>query len=78
MEYRRTIKPRVEDSMAAIKIQAMMEHLDSDLRSALKAALSEVLPDYDVDVHELFGAFTRAVGHRCETWESVPDDLVRM
>ena len=64
--------------MAAIKIQAIMEQLDSEIRSALRAAVSEVLPDYDVDMHELFGAFTRAVGHRCETWESVPDDLVRM
>ena len=64
--------------MAKIKIQTIMEYLDSDLRSALRAAVSEVLPDSDVDVHELFGAFKRAVGHRCETWESVPDDLVRI
>ncbi len=63
--------------MVKIKIAPIMEHLDLDLRSALRAAVSEVLPDSDVDVYELFRAFTRAVGRRCDTWESVPDHLVR-
>jgi hypothetical protein len=63
--------------MAQVKIEAIIGHLDSEMRSAVHAALLEVAPDLNIDPHQLFRAFKRAVGRKCSTWETVPDDYVQ-
>jgi hypothetical protein len=65
--------------MARIRIEHIVDHLDSDMRKALEAAVKEVLPDAgSFDRYELFRAFRRAVGRKCNTWESIPDSDVEM
>lgn len=63
--------------MARVKVQSVVEHLDSDLRRALADAVTDVLPDAQFDEYDLFRAFSRAVGRKCSTWERVPDHLVK-
>ena len=63
--------------MAKVNIEAIIEHLDSDMRSAIRAALLEVAPEHQIDAHRLFRAFQRAVGRKCSTWETVPDNYVQ-
>lgn len=62
--------------MAKIQIENVVDHLSSEMRRALQDAVSEVLPGADFDAYELFRAFRRAVGRKCNTWESVPDRYV--
>lgn len=65
--------------MARIRIEDVVDHLDSEMRSALEAAVKEVVPDAgNFDRYTLFRAFRRAVGRKCNTWEQVPDNYVDM
>ena len=63
--------------MAKIKIEDIVDHLDSDIRRALEDAVREVSPNATFDSYELFRAFRRAVGRKCNTWEQVPDQYVQ-
>lgn len=64
--------------MAKIKIEDVIEHLDSEMRSALADAVSRVLPnDVLIDERQLFREFVRAVGRKCSTWETIPDRYVQ-
>jgi hypothetical protein len=62
--------------MARVRIEEIIDHLSSDIRRALGAAVEEVLPGANIDQHALFRAFRRAVGRKCNQWEQVPDRLV--
>jgi len=62
--------------MARVKIQKIIEHLDYDMKRALEDAISEVLPQANVDRDELYRAFRRAVGRKCSTWVNVSDNDV--
>ena len=62
--------------MARVKIEEVIDHLSSEIRKALEASIKEVLPHENVDSHQLFHAFKRAVGRKCSTWERVPDNYV--
>jgi hypothetical protein len=62
--------------MARVKIEDIIDHLSSEMRKALVAAVENELPDAEIDAHSLFRAFKRAVGRKCSTWESVPDSYV--
>jgi hypothetical protein len=62
--------------MARVKIESIIDHLSSDMRKALEAAVESVMPDAEFDAHTLFRAFRRAVGRKCSTWEMVPDHFV--
>ncbi len=62
--------------MARVKIEAVVDHLSSEMRKALAAAVKEVAPDAEIDEYVLFRAFRRAVGQKCSTWETVPDHLL--
>lgn len=64
--------------MAQVKIEDVIEHLDSEMRKALEAAVNEVLPRAHFDPRDLFRAFKRAIRHKCRTWEEVPDDCVEV
>ena len=58
--------------MARVKIEDIIDHLGSEMRSALAYAIEQEAPDADIDAHAVFRSFKRAVGRRCRTWETVP------
>jgi transcriptional regulator GlxA family with amidase domain len=62
--------------VARVKIEEIVDHLSSEMRRALEAAVEECAPDADIDARDLFRAFKRAVGRKCSTWETVPDHYV--
>jgi len=62
--------------MARIKIEAVIDRLDSNIRRALENAVKEVLPNANFDSYELFRAFKRAIGRKCNIWERIPDNYV--
>jgi len=64
--------------MAKVKIEDIIDYLDTDMRRALEDAVHEVLPDESFDSYELFRAFKRAVSRKCRTWEQVPDKYIEM
>jgi hypothetical protein len=61
---------------ARVRIEEIVDHLDSGMRKALADAVREVLPEVEFDLYALFRAFKRAVGRKCSTWENVPDRYV--
>jgi hypothetical protein len=63
--------------MAQINIEEIIDHLSSEMRKALTAAVEEVLNDLDIDEYDLFRAFKRAVHRKCRTWETVPDRFIK-
>jgi len=62
--------------MARIKPEECIDHLDTDIRNALEAAVRETIPGATFDKYQLFRAFKRAVGRKCNTWERVPGAYV--
>lgn len=63
--------------MARIRIDEIIDELDTDLRRALADAVNETVKDAEFDEYELFRAFKRAVGRKCSTWERVPDRYIQ-
>lgn len=62
--------------MAKVRIEEVVDYLNSEMRRALEDAVREVMPNATFDSHELFRAFRRAVSRKCGTWEQVPDQYV--
>jgi len=62
--------------VARVKIEEIVDHLGTEMRKALSIAVNNVIPDAEFDERQLFRAFRRAVGRKCNTWESVPDQYV--
>ena len=62
--------------MARVKIEYIIDHLSTEMRSALDAAVKEVLPEATFDRYQLFRTFKRAVGRKCSTWERVPSNYI--
>ena len=62
--------------MARVKIEEIIDHLSSELRKALEEAVRKEIPDAEFNQRQLFRQFLRAVGRKCNTWESVPDHYV--
>jgi hypothetical protein len=62
--------------VARVKIEDVVDHLSSEIRRALSDAVKHELPNAKFDEHALFREFRRAVGRKCNTWETVPDHLV--
>jgi hypothetical protein len=62
--------------MAKIKIEEVIDHLDTDVRRALADAVKETIPSANFDEYSLFRAFKRSIRRRCRTWENVPDNYV--
>ncbi len=65
-------------NMARVKVEEIVEHLSSEMRSALSDAVKEASPNCNIDEYELFSAFKRAVSRKCGTWERVPDRYVEI
>lgn len=63
--------------MAHVKIQQIIEHLDSNMKRALEDAADRCFPGVAVDRNELFREFVKAVGRKCSTWERVPDRYIK-
>ena len=62
--------------MARVKIEGIIDHLDTEIQRALEETVRAVVHPADFDAHELFREFKRNVGRRCSTWERVPDKYV--
>ena len=62
--------------MARIKIESIIESLDSEMKKALEDAVESVYPNSNIGRYELFREFKRAVGRKCSTWVRVPDRYV--
>jgi hypothetical protein len=62
--------------MARVKIEEIIDQLDSDLRKALRDAVRQVIPKVDFDGRRLFREFVRAVRRKRSTWETVNDGFV--
>lgn len=62
--------------MASVKMEEIVAHLSSEVRRALEDAVRQVAPETQINSHELFRAFKRAIGRKCNTWEQVPDQYV--
>lgn len=62
--------------MARVKIEEIIDYLDTDIKNALSEAVSQVIPEAEYDRDELFREFKRSVDRKCNTWEDVPDDCV--
>lgn len=63
--------------MAQVQPEEIVDHLSSEFRRALEEVFSEHAPGVDVDIHEVFRHFRRAVRRKCNTWETVPDRFVK-
>ena len=64
--------------MARVKIEDIIDHLDTEIRAALNEAVLEVIPDSIFDKYELFRQFKNKVYNKCSTWETVPDHYVEI
>jgi hypothetical protein len=53
--------------MAQIKLEAIIERLDPEMRRALEGAVKEVIPGAMFDSHALFRAFKRHINIACST-----------
>ena len=62
--------------MARIKIEAVVDHLESEFHKALAAAFKQPAPTIPINERALFRAFARGVDRYCSTWETVPDSAV--
>lgn len=62
--------------MARVKIEDIIDHLDTEIRKALEATVKEAYPEVNVDSHKIFRIFKRKVSSKCNTWERVPDQYV--
>lgn len=62
--------------MARVKIEEIVDHLSTEFRKALDEAVRKEIPDAEFNQRQLFRQFLRAVGRKCNTWESVPDHYV--
>jgi len=63
--------------MAQVKIEEIVDHLSSEMRKALTIAVNNAIPNAEFDERELFREFRRAVGRKCNNWETVPNHYVR-
>jgi len=62
--------------MAQVQIEPIVGHLRAEMRSALSAAVREVVKGSDFDESALYRAFRRALGSKCDVWEDIPDKYV--
>jgi hypothetical protein len=62
--------------MAKVRIEAVLENLDSDMKKALDDTMREYAPNVRYNSGDLFRFFLKRVYQPCSTWESVPDSCV--
>ncbi len=64
--------------MARVKIEDIIDYLDSDFKKALARAVSQELPGASFNEGQLFRTFKRRLAARCSVWETVPDRYVEV
>ena len=62
--------------MAKIKIEDVIDHLDSEIIKALEATINEHFPGQSFDNRAVYRTFKRMVYQKCNVWEEVPDNFV--
>jgi hypothetical protein len=62
--------------MARVKVEEIVDHLDTEFRKALRDTFNELAPNADIDERAAFRFFKRRVGRHTSSWESVPDSYV--
>ena len=62
--------------MARIKVEEVLDSLDSDLRVALGYAVRKFMPDAKFNDSELYKEFVRQAYRKCSVWEQIPDKYV--
>ena len=62
--------------MAQIKIESVIEHLDTEIRNALEATIKEHFPNQSFDKRQVFRTFKRMVSRKCKDWEDIPDEFI--
>jgi len=62
--------------MAKVKIEEIIDHLDSEMKMALEDTFTKMAPSLKIDKNTIFREFIKAVRKRCGTWETVPDHFV--
>jgi len=67
-----------DTNLAQIKIEKVMDKLDSEIRRALEDTFKEFAADVECDPYEVFRFFRRRVATKCRTWETIPDTAVNV
>lgn len=62
--------------MARVRIEAVVDHLDSEFRKALDDTMRQYAPNVRYNSSDLFKFFLRRVYQHCSSWETVPDSCV--
>lgn len=62
--------------MAKIKVEDIVDHLNSEFRKALEDTLKEHFPNQPFDSYSVYRTFKRKIYHKCNTWENVPDRFI--
>ena len=62
--------------MARVKIEEIINHLDTEIRRALEETIRSHFPKAQFDDRAIFRTFVRMVGRKCNTWENVPDHYI--
>ena len=62
--------------MARVRIEEIVDHLDTEFRKALEDTLKEHFPGQPFDSRLIFRTFKRQVYSKCSVWENVPDQHV--
>ena len=62
--------------MAKIKIEDVVEHLDTEFKRALEDTFKNLAPNVHFERNSAFRFFVRRVYHHCSVWENVPDSIV--
>lgn len=62
--------------MAQIRIEEIMDHLDSEMKSALRATLAQHYPNQNVDANTVYRTFKRKVASKFGSWVRVPDNFI--
>jgi hypothetical protein len=63
--------------MAEVKIEDVIDHLDTEIRQALEETIKSHFPNQNFDEREVFRTFVIMVGRKCSIWENVPDHYVK-
>ena len=63
--------------MTELKIDDVVDHLDSKFRKALADTMKRFAPDVPVNGGLALRYFKRRVSAKCSVWEKVPDSCVR-
>ena len=63
--------------MASVKIEDIVDHLESYFKKALDDTMREFAPRVSYDSDQLFKFFLKRVYTHCSVWEKVPDKAIK-